>query len=118
MYAIRSYYEILKAGKEAHEMSCLQCHSSPQWGFAGYTLAKVTKPAAPFLDRAKASTILLYVHFLTCFIGLAYLPFSKMFHIFTTPLSLLANSVMEEGKSDPANVATRQLLELDACMHS
>jgi len=109
--------EILEAGKEAHEMSCLQCHSRPQWGFAGYTLAKVTKPVAPLLDRVKASTILLYIHFLACFIGLAYLPFSKMFHIFTTPLSLLANSVMEVGKSDPANIATRQMLELDACMH-
>ena len=109
--------EILEAGKEAHEMSCLQCHSRPQWGFAGYTLAKVTKPVAPLLDRVKASTILLYIHFLACFIGLAYLPFSKMFHIFTTPLSLLANSVMDKETSDPANVATRQLLELDACMH-
>ncbi|MGD8370708.1 MAG: 4Fe-4S dicluster domain-containing protein [Syntrophobacterales bacterium] len=109
--------EILAAGKEAHEMSCLQCHSRPQWGFTGYTVAKVTKPVAPLLDRAKASSILLYIHFLACFIGLAYLPFSKMFHIFTTPLSLLANSVMEEGKSAPANIATIQMLELDACMH-
>ncbi len=109
--------ETLAAGKEAHEMSCLQCHSRPQWGFTGYTVAKVTKPVAPLLDRVKASSILLYIHFLACFIGLAYLPFSKMFHIFTTPLSLLANSVMEVEKSDPANIATIQMLELDACMH-
>ena len=109
--------ETLEAGQEAHEMSCVECHSRPQWGFTGYTLAKVTKPAALLLDRANASSILWYIHFLTCFIGLAYLPFSKMFHIFTTPLSLLANAVMVKGKSDPANIATRQLLELDACMH-
>jgi heterodisulfide reductase subunit C/nitrate reductase gamma subunit len=109
--------EILAAGKEAHDMTCVECHSRPQWGFAGYTIAKVTKPVASLLDRAKASTIFWYIHFLACFIGLAYLPFSKMFHIFTTPLSLLANAVMEEGKSDPANIATLQLLELDACMH-
>ncbi len=109
--------EILEAGKEAHEMTCVECHSRPQWGFAGYTAATATKPVALLLDRANASTIFWYIHFLACFIGLAYLPFSKMFHIFTTPLSLLANAVMEEGKSDPANVATRQMLELDACMH-
>ena len=109
--------ETIEAGQEGHDMSCVECHSRPQWGFTGYTLAKVTKPAALLLDRANASSILWYIHFLTCFIGLAYLPFSKMFHIFTTPLSLLANAVMEKGKSDPANIATRQLLELDACMH-
>ncbi|UCG20680.1 MAG: 4Fe-4S dicluster domain-containing protein [Deltaproteobacteria bacterium] len=109
--------KILKAGKEAHEMSCLQCHARPQWGFAGYTVATISKPVALLLDRARASTILWYIHFLACFVGLAYLPFSKMFHIFTTPLSLLANAVMEEEKSDPANIATLQMLELDACMH-
>ncbi len=109
--------ETLEAGQEAHEMSCVECHSRPQWGFAGYAAAKITKPAALLLDRANASSILWYIHFLACFIGLAYLPFSKMFHIFTTPLSLLANAVMEKGISNPANIATRQLLELDACMH-
>jgi heterodisulfide reductase subunit C/nitrate reductase gamma subunit len=57
-----------------------------------------------------------YVHILSCFIGLAYLPFSKMFHIFTTPLSLLANAVMG-SHSDPANIMTRRVMELDACMH-
>jgi heterodisulfide reductase subunit C len=56
------------------------------------------------------------VHYLACMVGLAYLPFSKMFHILTTPLSLLANAVMD-GNSDPANIKTRQVMELDACMH-
>jgi heterodisulfide reductase subunit C/nitrate reductase gamma subunit len=109
--------ETLEAGQEAHEMSCIECHSRPQWGFAGYTISRITKPAAVLLDRANIHTILWYLHFLACFLGLAYLPFSKMFHIFTTPLSLMANAVMEKGKSDPANIATRQLLELDACMN-
>ncbi len=109
--------EILEAGKEAHELSCSQCHSRPQWGFGGYLTSRITKPIAIGLDQTKADSILWYIHFLTCMLGLAYLPFSKMFHMFTTPLSLLANSVMDEETSDPANVATRQLLELDACMH-
>ncbi|RLA92302.1 MAG: nitrate reductase, partial [Deltaproteobacteria bacterium] len=99
--------ETLEAGQEAHEMSCVECHSRPQWGFASYTLSRITKPAALVLDRANIHSILWYLHFLACFIGLAYLPFSKMFHIFTTPLSLLANAVMEKDKSDPANIATR-----------
>jgi heterodisulfide reductase subunit C/nitrate reductase gamma subunit len=57
-----------------------------------------------------------YVHILTCFAGLAYLPFSKMFHVFTTPASLLANAVMNNN-SLPANIMTRQVMELDSCMH-
>ena len=56
-----------------------------------------------------------YIHILTCFFGLAYLPFSKLFHIFTTPASLLANAVMDKN-SDPANIMTRQVMELDSCM--
>jgi heterodisulfide reductase subunit C/nitrate reductase gamma subunit len=109
--------ETLAAGKEAHELSCSQCHSRPQWGFAGYATSMITRPLAITLDQTNAQSIFWYIHFLACMIGLAYLPFSKMFHIFTTPLSLLANSVMDKETSHPANVATRQLLELDACMH-
>jgi heterodisulfide reductase subunit C/nitrate reductase gamma subunit len=109
--------ETLEAGKEAHELSCSQCHSKVQWGFASYAASRVIKPLALTLDQTNADSILWYIHFLACMLGLAYLPFSKMFHIFTTPLSLLANSVMDKETSAPANVATRQLLELDACMH-
>jgi heterodisulfide reductase subunit C/nitrate reductase gamma subunit len=56
------------------------------------------------------------IHILTCFLGLAYLPFSKMFHIFTTPASLLANAVMDRN-STAANIMTRQVMELDSCTH-
>jgi heterodisulfide reductase subunit C len=54
------------------------------------------------------------IHVYTCLFGLAYLPFSKMLHVLTTPLSLLANAVMDE-QSIPSNIKTRQMMELDAC---
>jgi len=54
------------------------------------------------------------IHILTIFLGLALVPFSKMFHIFSTPLSMFANAVMDEN-SEPANIKTRQMMELDAC---
>lgn len=54
------------------------------------------------------------IHVYACLFGLAYLPFSKLFHMFTTPLSLMANAVMDKN-SDPANIRTRQMMELDAC---
>jgi heterodisulfide reductase subunit C/nitrate reductase gamma subunit len=108
---------LLDRGRELHEMNCAACHSRPQWAFMGYTAATALRPVAAPLDRAGLATLLWYIHFLACFIGLAYLPFSRMFHILVSPLSLLANSVMERGKSHPANVLTRQIMELDACTH-
>lgn len=109
--------KLLEHGREIHETNCAVCHSSPKWAFTGYALGNILKPVALSLDMAGSSKILWYIHILACFLGLAYLPFSKMFHIIAGPISLLANAVMEKGKSDPANIATRQVMELDACTH-
>jgi heterodisulfide reductase subunit C/nitrate reductase gamma subunit len=109
--------EILAEGAEFHDMSCAACHSRPGSAFTGYVVAKITKPISLGLDRANMPTLLWYLHFLSCFVGMAYLPFSKMFHIFASPVSLLVNAVMEKEKSDTANIATRQVMELDACTH-
>jgi len=109
--------DILEQGKEEHEISCAACHSRPQWAFLSYGVAKAVSPVALGLDRLNVPGLLWYIHFLACFLGLAYLPFSRMFHIIVSPLSLLANAVMENEKSDPANIATRQVMELDACTH-
>lgn len=108
---------VLTQGEEVHAMDCASCHSPPQWGFMGYGVAKAIKPIALPLDGANVRTLLWYLHFLTCFFGLAYLPFSKMFHIFATPVFLLTSAVMKEGKADPLNLATLQAMQLDACTH-
>ncbi|UCF83023.1 MAG: 4Fe-4S dicluster domain-containing protein [Desulfobacteraceae bacterium] len=107
----------LQQGEELHEMSCAGCHSRPQWAFVSYGVSRVLRPMASPLDRANVHTLLWYLHFLACFAGLAYLPFSKFFHILATPVYRLVNAVIEEGKSDPSNVATKQAMELDACTH-
>ncbi|MDY6842582.1 MAG: 4Fe-4S dicluster domain-containing protein [Thermodesulfobacteriota bacterium] len=109
--------KVLQQGKELHEASCVMCHSQPQWAFMGYGVALIVKPIALTLDGAYTPAIFWYIHFFACLFGLAYLPFSKMLHIITSPLSLLANSVIEKGSSDPANIATKQVMELDACTH-
>ncbi len=109
--------KVLHRGRELHETSCAACHSRPQWAFLGYGAATALRPAAGPLDRAGLTTLLWYIHAMTCFIGLAYLPFSRMFHILVSPLSLFANSVMEKGTSHPANVLSKQIMELDACTH-
>lgn len=109
--------ETLKTGYEAHDNYCAGCHSPNKSAFVGYAAAKTMGPLALALDRVNGATILWYIHFIACFFGLAYLPFSKMFHIFSSSLSLMANAVMDPKTSSPANIATRQALELDACTH-
>lgn len=109
--------KILDQGSEFHEMKCSNCHSPMQWAFTAYPLAKVISPIAGGLDGVGTGKILWYIHIWACFIGLAYLPFSKMFHLIATPVSLLASGVMDSEKSLPANVMTRQVMELDACTH-
>ena len=107
----------LAQGKKLHNANCVVCHSRPQWAFTGYGVARVISPFALGLDKVNAHRSLWYIHIFACLIGLAYLPFSKMFHIIASPLSLLANAVMGRGQSAPANIATRQMIELDACTH-
>ena len=108
---------IISFSKELHNMHCAECHSSTKWAVMGYPVARFLKPIALTLDRMEGVNVFWYIHFLACFIGLAYLPFSKMFHIIASPVSILANSVMDKDKSHPANIATRQAMELDACTH-
>jgi heterodisulfide reductase subunit C/nitrate reductase gamma subunit len=109
--------DLLDAGREVHETNCLDCHASAKWAFTGYAAAKIIGPAAIRLDRAGGVTILWYLHVIACLAGLAYLPFSKMFHIIVAPLSLIANRAMDPQHSLPANTLTRQIMELDACTH-
>ncbi len=109
--------DVIESGWEMHDTNCAECHASNKWAFTGYAVAKIASPVALNLDRADAVNVMWYIHILTCFAGLAYLPFSKMLHIFATPISLLANTVMEENKSERANTATRQAMEIDACTH-
>src|SRR4030042_6952049 len=106
--------KILAKGKELHESSCAGCHVRPQWAFTGYGAAKIISPFGLGMDRAHLPKMLWYLHVLACMIGLAYLPFSKMFHIFASSISLLANGVIGKEKLAPANRATLQAMEMDA----
>jgi len=109
--------KILTKGKELHESSCAGCHTRSQWAFTGYGTAKIISPFGLRIDRAHLPRVLWFIHVLGCFVGLAYLPFSKMFHILASSVSLLANGVIGKEKMAPANRATLQAMELDACTH-
>ena len=114
---IRPDPELLKKGRDLHDLNCAQCHSRPSAAFLSYGIAKAIRPLALILTDAGASTLLWYLHFLSCFLGLAVLPFTKFFHVFTSPLILLINGVTDRKVLSPADLATIQAIELDACTH-
>jgi heterodisulfide reductase subunit C/nitrate reductase gamma subunit len=105
----------LKKGREVHILNCASCHSKPSSAFVSYGLAMGMSSMALVLSREEIRNLLWYFHFLASFIGLALLPFTKFFHIFTSPLVLLINGVTDRAKALPANIATIQAIELDAC---
>jgi nitrate reductase gamma subunit len=109
--------EVLAAGAEIHQQSCVDCHADAQWAFVGYTLSRLIRPFALVIDRLNFNKILWYIHFLACFVGLAYLPFNRMFHVIATPVSMLANAVSKSGSLGPAALANKYSLERDACLH-
>jgi heterodisulfide reductase subunit C len=108
---------LLKKGGDLHDLNCAQCHSRPATAFVSYGIAKAFRPLASTLTDSGISTLLWYLHFLSCFLGLAVLPFTKFFHIFTSPLILLINGVTVRDRLSPADLATIQAIELDACTH-
>ena len=108
--------ELLGTGREVNEANCISCHSRPQAAFVSYPVSRILAPVAEGLDKAGVGTLLWYVHILACFFGLAYLAFSKMFHIISTPVSLLVVELSGKDES-PASAATRQMIELDGCSH-
>lgn len=109
--------QTLTKGRELHGQNCAMCHSKPGSALVSYGLSKAIQPVALMLTRVRADVVLWYIHILACFIGLALLPFTKFFHILTSPLVLLINGVMDRKQADPANIATVQAMELDACTH-
>ena len=108
--------DIVAQGRTVHEAVCQSCHTSPRAAFVSYPLSRALAPVAAGLDRAGAVKALWYLHVLTCFAGLAYLAFSKMFHMVSTPVSLVVAEVAGTAQQ-PAVSATRQAIELDGCSH-
>jgi heterodisulfide reductase subunit C/nitrate reductase gamma subunit len=111
--------ETMELGEEATQSYCIDCHSRPQEAFGSYALSRVLKPAAVALNSVRADHLLWLVHYLACFLALAILPFSKLLHIITTPLSLVVDAIMGRSsaseQAQPAARAARLALALDAC---
>jgi len=104
-------------GEEIHGEYCAYCHSHPSSAFVSYAAAKRMGPVASYFNRVRADQILWAGHFLLVFLAMALLPFSKFFHLISTPLSLVAKRLGETSMLPPAGRLNRRALSLDACTH-
>jgi heterodisulfide reductase subunit C/nitrate reductase gamma subunit len=102
-------------GAELHEENCAYCHSRPAWAFVSSPIAGLIKPLAEWSAKVRADRWFWWIHVLICLVGLAILPFTKFFHIFSTPIKLMTRGLITEKCGRPVNVATRRAMELDSC---
>jgi heterodisulfide reductase subunit C len=109
--------DLLEAGEEVHLESCIDCHARPTAAFVSNPIAKIIKPIGVWLNLIRLDRVLWQIHFLCCFAMLAYLPFSKFMHIFTSSVSLMVRSLEDHESLQPANQVTRRVISLDACMN-
>jgi heterodisulfide reductase subunit C/nitrate reductase gamma subunit len=109
--------DLIEAGAEVHLESCINCHARPTAAFVSNSVAKIIKPMGVWANSIRLDLILWQVHFLCCFALLAYLPFSKFMHLFTSSVSLMVRSLEDHEELQPANRITRRVISLDACMN-
>ena len=110
--------EMLALGREANEFSsCIECHVSNKNAFVSFSASTFMGPLAATLGDQQTVAFLDFLHVVACFALLAWLPFSKMFHIVSAPISLIINRVMGKESDDPINALNRQLVGLSACTH-
>lgn len=109
--------EVMEAGLEQHETACLPCHAAPQSAFISQFFADLFRPAAIGISEDRTYDLFWYIHWLACFIALAYLPFSKMFHLITSPLVMMIRAGTEQDGVTEAVKPTKQALEMEACTH-
>jgi heterodisulfide reductase subunit C len=109
--------DLIEAGEEVHLESCVGCHARPTAAFVSNPISRIIRPAGVWANSIRLDLILWQVHFLCCFAMLAYLPFSKFMHLFTSSVSLMLRSIEEHGALQPANRVTRRVISLDACMN-
>jgi len=109
--------ELVAQGKEINGDSCIECHASNKSAFASFAVAKISRPISAVIGDAKTVSVFWYLHILACLSFLAWLPFSKMFHIIAAPVSLMIKGTTGDELDNPANILNSQMIGLSACTH-
>lgn len=106
--------EQLKLGREIHEYSCAECHARPQWAAASYAVSRLVAPFSRNKDGGGLVSFAYWLHVMLGLAGLAWLPFGKMRHVLTGPLSCIADRYAGSALDAPLR-AVKRMLALDAC---
>lgn len=109
--------EAVAMGQEINADSCMECHSSNKAAFASFAMAKVSRPFSAILGDSTTVSLFWFLHIVACLAFLAWLPFSKMFHIISAPVSLLIKGTTDDLVESPANLLNVQMVGLSACTH-
>ena len=109
--------EMVELGREANEMSCIECHAANRSAFASFTLAPLTRIVSGIAGDSASLGFFWFLHIAFCLGLLVWLPFGKMFHVVAAPISLLVNSLMGKEPGTGAVQLNRQMLGLSACTH-
>lgn len=109
--------ELVAKGMEVNGDNCIECHASNKAAFASFSIAKISPLFFAILGDSATVTLFWYLHIVACLAFLAWLPFSKMFHILAAPVSLIVKSVTGDLVQEPENILTRQMVGLSACTH-
>ncbi len=107
--------DVIKSGAQLHMESCAECHAPAGYAFVAYPTTRLLRPWAAWLNAVRADLWLYYFHYLISLLALGFLPFSKLFHLLATPLSLLVQSAGHPATHSPANRFTRRAMSFSAC---
>jgi heterodisulfide reductase subunit C/nitrate reductase gamma subunit len=110
---------LVEEGAAVSENYCAECHAPASGAPVSFTLAKLVGPIGAAVGDNPFTVVLGSLHLLFCFGLLAWLPFSKMFHVIAAPVSLLINGVagFKNPAPDAATALNRQMIGLSACTH-
>ncbi len=106
--------EMVEVGRVVNDSSCVICHSSNSNAIGSYAVAVTAGSLFNSIGDETMVRIFVFLHVLSFAVLIAYLPFSKMFHIFAVPLNLLINGV---GTDESQTDFTKQIVGLSSCTH-
>jgi heterodisulfide reductase subunit C len=106
--------EQLELGREVNESSCVDCHSRPQSAVVSYVVSRLLTPLSRDEDNGGLVSFAYWLHVLLCLGALAWLPFGKMRHVVTSPLSCIADRYDSPAPENSLR-AVKRMLALDAC---
>ncbi len=109
--------DLVAQGRQVNDDNCLPCHAANRSAFASFALARVSRLFAAVLGDSATTSMFWYLHILACLSFLAWLPFSKMFHILAAPVSLVIKRVTGDELTEPANILNNRMIGMSACTH-